>query len=439
MNLKPYPKYKDSGIEWLGEIPEGWKVIPIRRIGKVINGSTPESSNEEFWEGHITWITPEDLGNNQAKYITDSKRKITNKGYKYCGTTLVPKNSLIISTRAPIGHLALSSTESCFNQGCRGIVFQKKYAPSFYYYFLWATKDVLNAYGQGTTFFELGANKLASLPVAVPPHGEQIQISNYLDHQTCKIDELIKKNERLIELLKEKRQAIISHAVTKGLDPNAKMKDSGIEWLGEIPEGWEVRKLKYLCIGNFQYGANEEALDDNPDYPRYIRITDIKDDNLRKDTFKSLQKDKAKLFLLRKGDILFARSGATVGKTFQYKESWGECCYAGYLIKMSPDPSKVESDFIYYFTKSYSYNSWKTSIFIQATIQNISAEKYKDFQICLPDVEEQRKIIDFLNKETNRIDELINKIQSQIEKLKEYRQSLISNVVTGKARVDEDR
>ena len=170
-----------------------------------------------------------------------------------------------------------------------------------------------------------------------------------------------------------------------------------------------------------------------------VRITDIKDDNLREDTFKSLQKDKSKLFLLKKGDILFARSGATVGKTFQYKESWGECCYAGYLIKMSPDPSKVESDFIYYFTKSYSYHSWKTSIFIQATIQNISAEKYKDFQICLPDVKEQRKTIDFLNKETNRIDELINKVQSQIEKLKEYRQVLISNVVTGKVKINEDQ
>ena len=217
MNLKPYPKYKDSGIEWLGEVPEGWEVKSLRRIGKIVNGSTPDSSNEKYWDGDIIWLTPDDLGKNRSKYITNSKRQITVEGYKNCSAEIVPQDSLIISTRAPIGHLALTSVSACFNQGCRSIVFKKSFNPSFFYYYFKSINGVLNAYGQGTTFYELGANKLAVIPVVIPSNKKQEIIANFLDHKTAKIDELIKKNETLVELLKEKRQAVISHAVTKGI------------------------------------------------------------------------------------------------------------------------------------------------------------------------------------------------------------------------------
>jgi len=264
MKLRPYPKYKDSRVEWLGEIPEEWGTESLRRIGRITNGSTPDSTNEKYWNGNIVWFTPDDLGKNQTKYIRESKRKITVAGYKNCGTVIVPKNSLILSTRAPIGHLALIAVDACFNQGCRGIVFKNNFNPTFYYYYFLSIKGVLNAYGQGTTFFELGANKLAIIPVVIPPEKEKETIVNFLDQKTSKIDELIKKNERLVELLKEKRQVIISQAVTKalpaaaaaqaGLDPNVKMKDSGVEWLGKIPGGWEVKKLKYVTDRKLKNG-----------------------------------------------------------------------------------------------------------------------------------------------------------------------------------------
>jgi len=141
------------------------------------------------------------------------------------------------------------------------------------------------------------------------------------------------------------------------------------------------------------------------------------------------------LALLKDGDILFARSGATVGKTFKYKDSWGKCCYAGYLIKMTPDKKKILPDFLYYFVQSNSYTEWKDSIFWQATIQNISAEKYKNFIVCYPALEVQKEIVAFLDRETAKIDDITKKVETQIGKLQEYRQALISNAVTGKIKV----
>ena len=160
-----------------------------------------------------------------------------------------------------------------------------------------------------------------------------------------------------------------------------KMKDSGVEWIGEIPEEWEICKLKHLLQIPMQYGANETGIEYDEKLPRYIRITDITNDNQLKNTGKlSLSLEQAKGYYLRQGDILFARSGATVGKTFIYEEKYGKCAFAGYLIRASLKENVV-SKFIYYFTLSSGYEMWKNMIFVQATIQNIGAEKYSNLEI----------------------------------------------------------
>jgi len=208
-------------------------------------------------------------------------------------------------------------------------------------------------------------------------------------------------------------------------------KDSGVEWIGEIPEHWELRKLKYLVNERLMYGANESAELDDPSLPRYIRITDFGEDGkLRDDTFKSLHHDVAQKYLLDEGDILFARSGATVGKTFQFKDYMNDACFAGYLIKASPNNRYIFSDYLYYYTKSSAYDQWKNSIFIQATIQNIGADKYQQLPITLPHNTEQRSIAIFLDRETSRIDSLIEKKERLIGLLREKRQALITSAVT---------
>jgi restriction endonuclease S subunit len=277
------------------------------------------------------------------------------------------------------------------------------------------------------------------LLLPIPPLSEQRTIAAYLDRKTAQIDTLIAKKQRLIDLLQEQRTAVINRAVTQGLDPDAPMQDSGIEWLGEVPAHWEMVRLKYLINGGLEYGANESANEENPEHPRYIRITDFDDAGaLRDETFKSLPPDIADEYLLEDGDILFARSGATVGKTFQFKGYHGDACYAGYLIKASPNEKEILSDFLYLFTKSKAYENWKNSIFIQATIQNIGANKYQELEIPVPPLEEQREIVNGLSEELSEIDKVIAREQLLIEKLQELRTSLISEVVTGKIDVRDE-
>lgn len=209
------------------------------------------------------------------------------------------------------------------------------------------------------------------------------------------------------------------------------MKASGIEWIGDIPEHWEVKVLKRLLDEPLKYGANEAAEFENKNHPRYIRITDFGYDGLlKKDTFKSLSPDIAEPFLLEEGDILFARSGATVGKTFQFKKYDGKACFAGYLIKAHPKSYLMTSDYLYYFTKSSAYDIWKESIFTQSTIQNIGADKYAYLPISIPNVNIQKQIADFLDEATSKIDEAIKTKKAQLQSLEKLKKSIIHKAVT---------
>jgi type I restriction enzyme S subunit len=213
--------------------------------------------------------------------------------------------------------------------------------------------------------------------------------------------------------------------------PYPAYKDSGVEWLGEIPEHWEVKRLKFVASEPLKYGANESADMDDPNLPRYIRITDISEDgSLRNDTYKSLPEETAEPYLLKNGDLLFARSGATVGKSILYHDSWGKACYAGYLIRLRINRLISNPNFISYFVTSSTYQNWLSSVFIQATIQNVSAEKYANLPIPIPSLLEQSAIIAFLDRETTRINALIAKKEQLIELLQEKRAALISHAVT---------
>lgn len=207
--------------------------------------------------------------------------------------------------------------------------------------------------------------------------------------------------------------------------------DTGINWLREIPANWQVRRLRYLASGPLMYGANEAASETDPSFPRFVRITDISEDgSLRPETFRSLPSEIAEPYLLREGDILLARSGATVGKTFIYRKEWGKACFAGYLIRFSCNRDLLLPDFLFCFTQSHIYWSQVRRGTIQATIQNFSAEKYGEILLPLPPLNEQRAVIAFLDREIKRIDALIEKKQRQIELLQEKRTALISHAVT---------
>ncbi|WGE50185.1 restriction endonuclease subunit S [Actinobacillus equuli subsp. haemolyticus] len=211
-----------------------------------------------------------------------------------------------------------------------------------------------------------------------------------------------------------------------------KYKQSGVQWLGEVPEHWEVKRLKFMLSEKLKYGANETAESDDQEQPRYIRITDIDEQgNLKPETFKSLELEKAKEYLLNTNDILLARSGATVGKSYIYKENLPNlACYAGYLIRARLEQDKFNAFFVNYFFQSSCYWDWIKSVNIQATIQNVSAEKYNDLALSVPSYEEQTAIADFLDNKLGEIDLLIGKQQTLLEKLAEQRTATITTTVT---------
>ena len=209
------------------------------------------------------------------------------------------------------------------------------------------------------------------------------------------------------------------------------MKDSGVEWIGNIPFKWRIIKLKNLIESPLSYGANSSGIEYDDLLPRYIRITDISGDNkLKEDNKLSLSWEDAEAYMLRNNDLLFARSGGTVGKTFLYKEQFGQAAFAGYLIKAS-FKNEIFAKWVYLYSLSQGYNEWKNRIFIRATIPNIGASKYANMEIALPHTDfEIDKIINILERKLPYIDTIIEQTQSTIEDYKLLKQSIITEAVT---------
>jgi len=290
----------------------------------------------------------------------------------------------------------------------------------------------------GVTRFGLSQYAFRAARFPLPPPLEQQRIAAYLDASCAAIDAAVAAKQWQIETLDELRKETITRAITRGLKPNTRTKPSGADWLGDIPAHWSSTCLKRLLREPLTYGLNEAAELEDRDLPRYLRITDFDDDgNLREDTFRSLPQEIAREALLEPNDVLFARSGATVGKTFMFRDYKGEACFAGYLIRARTLSWKLDPVFLYLFTKSTAYEDWKNLIFTQATIQNISAAKYNYLVIPLPPVDEQKAIVAHIEEKSAEFRSLTGCIETQIATLIAYRKSLIHECVTGQRRITD--
>lgn len=208
--LDPNVPMKDSGVEWIGQIPETWEVGRIKHYFKMVNGATPTSTISEFWDGEIIWITPADM--NDDGIIKTGKRNITNEGFQSCGTNLVPTGSIIISTRAPIGKINIAQNPLCTNQGCKSLVSRKN--NKYYYYYLISKKHILEFLGRGTTFLELSGFDLNNFNIPVPSSSEQQAIANYLDNKCAQIDAVIADKQTQLETLAAYKKSLIYEYVT---------------------------------------------------------------------------------------------------------------------------------------------------------------------------------------------------------------------------------
>lgn len=435
-NINPfttYPEYRDPGIKWLGQIPVHWQVKRLKNIVEINPNSLPETTRADY---ELQYIDISNVDSNgeilavQEMIFANSPsraRRIVQNGDTIVSTVRTylraiafiknpPKNLIVSTGFAVLRPLSKILPEFLFRIAQSDVFVEK-----------------VVAYSEGVSYPAIAPNRLAALPVWLPPLDEQLSIVKFLSDTTAKIDTLIAKKERLIALLEERRSAVITQAVTKGLNSNAPMKDSGVTWLGDVPQHWTIKRFKYLTSEPLKYGANEAAELQDTNLPRFVRITDIDEKGmLRDETFRSLPEDVARPYLLQQGDLLFARSGATVGKTFLYDESWGRACYAGYLIRARLNQKIILPKFVSYFVSSRAYWDWVSSIFIQATIQNISAEKYANLSMATPSIKEQQGIIDFLDSRVTYINNIISRAQRQIKRLREYRTALITMAVTGK-------
>ena len=445
--LPAYPEYKNSGVEWLGNIPAHWDFMPVKFSLSMPITDGPHETPEKLDDG-IPFISAEAVRNNRLDF---SKKwgHISLRDHERFSKKYKPTKGdvYMVKSGATTGNVAKVEADEEFNIWSPLAVLRPdgdRTTTDFLHYYMQSKPfrhSVELAWSFGTQQ-NIGMGVISNLLISSPTPDEQQAIADYLDQKTGQIDALIGKKKELIARLKEQRTAIITHAVTKGIPEvggqrsAVRMKDSGVEWLGEVPEHWEVRRLKFCASEPLKYGANEAAELDDRDLPRYIRITDVKEDgSLWDDTFRSLPEDIAEPYLLKDGDILLARSGATVGKSFQYLESWGVAAFAGYLIRFRVDKAYLHPRFAYHFLRSDSYWNWINASLIQATIQNVSAEKYASLSLPLPPTVEQRVIADYLDEKTGQIDGLIGKTEEAIQRLEEYRTAVITAAVTGKVKV----
>lgn len=419
-------KMKDSGIEWIGEIPEGWEV---GQIGQLYSERRTKVSDKDYPPLSVTMkgILPQ--LSTAAKTDAHDDRKLVCKGDFAINSRSDRRGSCGISEQD--GSISLIN-----------IVLQPlgEMNPGYYNWLFHTSMfaDEFYKWGHGIVddLWTTGWSDMKKIGVPVPSKCEQKQLAEHLNFECSNIDTILSKTRSSIEEYKKLKQAVITQAVTKGVRGERKMKDSGVECIGKIPTTYSICKLKYLLKNPLKYGANESGIPYSDSLPRYIRITDITPDGNLKYTGKlSLSEESAKDYILEDGDILFARSGATVGKTFIYYQSYGRSAYAGYLIKASLN-NKVSPKFVYYYTCSSLYEIWKNSIFIQSTIQNIGADRYANLPVPVPKtLQEQEEIADYLDAKCAEIDKLIAKKEQLVKELECYKKSLIYEVVTGKREV----
>lgn len=445
----PYSKYKESRVNWIGNIPSHWEVKKLKYVALV----QPSNVDKKSIEGEIPVLL--------CNYMDVYKNEFIDNSLKFMEGTATPDE--IEKFRIEKGDVLVTKDSETANDIAKPAFVNDRIENVICGYHLTQIRPrrefLLGEYlfrlfederynGQfeveanGVTRFGLSVAAFSDAFVSLPPIDEQTAIANYLNSKASMIDRLIAQKERIIELLQEKRQALINEAVTRGLDKNVKLKDSGIEWLGKIPGHWEVKKLRYLVSkigsGVTPTGGSETYLDQG--IPLF-RSQNIYNDGLRLEdvayismvVHNSMSNTK-----LKAGDVLLNITGASIGRCFYFDESIKEANVNQHVCIIRPIQSVVLTRFLHLFLcgeiGQEQINLYQTG----ANREGLNNFQLGNFQIPLPSKSEQEEIIKVVNAQVEKIDGAKQKIELQIEKLREFRQSLISEVVTGKVDVREE-
>ncbi len=434
--------YKDSGVEWIGEVPEHWEMKKVSHAFSTIgSGTTPIAGNPEYHnEGSTPWINTGDLNNGILKTCA---KKITNIAFNdYSALKIYPIGSLIIAMYgATIGKVSILDFTACTNQACCVLSESKKWNVKYVFYWFIANKEhiVSMSYGGGQP--NISQEIIKSLRIPLPERNEQYAIITYLDKKTTQIDDLISKKQKLIELLKEERAAIINQAVTKGLNPDAPMKDSGIEWIGEMPAHWEIKKLKYVAEINPSKSAYIEFRESD-ELVTFLPMEKVSEEGkIQIDIKKPIRELWNGFTCFEENDLIIAKitpcfengKGALI-------TSLGSNIGFGSTEFHVIRPRCLPQKYLFYITRTDQFMKFgEASMTGAAGQKRVPNEFIENYFVCYPkDKNEQNEISSFIHQKTTKIDQTTSKIEEQIDLLKEFRTTLISEVVTGKVDVRDE-
>ncbi|WP_145111805.1 restriction endonuclease subunit S [Cereibacter sediminicola] len=432
--MRRYSAYKDSGVEWLGEVPEGWEVVPLKRVASIRYGIGEPPAYQETGTPLIR-ATNVDAGTISVDgLVFVNPADIPPARILW----LAPGDIIVVRSGAYTGDSAIIREEHCpAIAGFDMVVTPKGADPDFLQYALLSAQvkvfqlDLLRMRAAQP---HLNSQELGDCGIPLPTLSEQQAIAAFLDRETAKIDALVEEQRRLIALLAEKRQAVISHAVTRGLNPDAPLKPSGIDWLGDIPEGWEVVPTGYRYEVQLGRMLNE-ARSSGDDMRPYLRVFDVQWGQINVDDLPLMDfpPEARSRYRLRSGDLLVNEGGSYVGRSAIWRGELEECYYQKALHRLRPrNTNKDTAEFFYYVMDM----ATRRNVFIaggnQTTIDHLTAEQLRGHRFAFPPMDEQLTIADYLAEELPKLDALTSTATSAITLLQERRAALISAAVTGK-------
>ncbi|MCZ3018882.1 restriction endonuclease subunit S [Acinetobacter baumannii] len=433
-----YAEYKDSGVEWLGEIPSHWTFTSLKRFSFVKGGYA--FSSDIFTSVGKPIIRIGDIQADGSISLENCKNiplTLAENSQDY----LVTKGQILMAmTGATIGKAGIFNSDEVayLNQRVGKFIIDSDALNYGYLWYLLKTHGYqeyirLTAFGGAQP--NISDTAMVDFNTCIPSLSEQEKIANFLDHETTKIDHLIEKQQQLIELLKEKRQAVISHAVTKGLDPNVPMKDSGVAWLGEVPEHWDIKKIKYLgsILNGYAFpsdGFTEEGI-------KVLKISNIQTMYLDWTDLSFVNENQAKKleqFLVKKGDLVFAltRPIISTGIKATLMDLDEKILLNQRNAILRPNGLCIQKWLYYMILNQNFVQEFNNQIDKTGQQPNISTVAIGNLEISVAPIEEQIKIVEFIAEKVERIDDLIKKAESAIQLMQERRTALISAAVTGK-------
>jgi type I restriction enzyme S subunit len=425
-------------VEWLGDVPEHWQVKAIKWTTPVFRGASPRPIDDPAYfddEGEYAWVRIADVTASNV-YLEETTQRLSDIGSSL--SVKMQPGSLFLSIAGTVGMPCITNIKCCIHDGF--VYFPRSKSDTKFMYYIFACGEPYKGLGKMGTQLNLNTDTVGSIVMGFPPLPEQQAIAAFLDRETSRIDSLIGKKKKLVELLAEQRTALISRAVTKGLDAGAKLKPSGVEWLGEVPEHWGVFPLKRIVAIPVTDGPHEtpEIFDEGIPFVSAEAIRNNKIDFDRKRGF--ISESEHRRFCLKyhpkRNDIFMIKSGATTGN-LAIVETDEEFSIWSPLAVIRVHQEKALASFVLSAMNSKEFQTSVQLFWSFGTQQNIGMNVIENLSIPLPPLPEQQAIAAFLDRETARIDTLVSKVEKAIDTLKEYRTALISAAVTGKIDVRE--